>query len=219
MKAIGYMRCSTAKQGRSGLGLEAQRKSIRDFCEKEGIELLDEFTEVASGKNDDRPVLKEALRTAKKQNCYIVVSKLDRLSRDVHFITGLMSHTVPFIVTELGKDVDSFTLHIFAALSQKERELISQRTKQGLSAAKVRGVVLGNKKNLPEAQKLGVETNKAIADDFATSIWEVIKPMYQEKMPLRQIAIRLEELGVSTARGGVWTAAQVSNIVKRMKDK
>jgi DNA invertase Pin-like site-specific DNA recombinase len=144
-RAIGYIRVSTAKQGKSGLGLEAQQQVLQRFADAEGIELVDILVEVESAKHDatKRPVLAQALAKAKRGKLPIVVAKLDRLSRDVHYISGLMQHRVPFIVAELGAETDPFMLHIYAALAEKERRLIGERTKAALQAAKARGVVLG----------------------------------------------------------------------------
>jgi hypothetical protein len=123
--AIAYHRVSTQRQGRSGLGLEAQRSAIVNFAATEGFEIISAFTEIESGKGSDaldrRPQLAAALEVARKAKCPVIVSELDRLSRDVHFISGLMAHRVPFIVTELGADTDPFVLHLFAALAEKER--------------------------------------------------------------------------------------------------
>src|SRR5277367_2134171 len=145
---ITYIRVSTSQQGRSGLGVEAQRSALSHFAKAEGLELVREFVEVETGKGADaldrRPQLKAALAAAKKLRCHVAVAKLDRLSRDVHFISGLMAHKVPFVVAELGPDVDPFVLHLFAALAEKERSLISTRTKSALAAAKAKGVKLGN---------------------------------------------------------------------------
>jgi DNA invertase Pin-like site-specific DNA recombinase len=153
---IGYIRVSTAQQGRSGLGIEAQRATIARFAEAEGYDLLREFVEVETGKGSDalerRPQLTAALFEARKRRCSVVVAKLDRLSRDVHFISGLMAHRVSFLVAELGADVDPFVLHLYAALAEKERALISARTKSALAAAKARGVALGGP-NLPQARE------------------------------------------------------------------
>ena len=147
-RLVSYLRVSTSEQGKSGLGLEGQRAAIAHFAKVEGFEVVAEFVEVQSGKGADaldrRPQLKSALDRGRLLGCPVVVAKLDRLSRDVHFISGLMSQQVPFLVTELGADVDPFTLHLFAALGEKERALISSRTKTALAAAKARGVVLGN---------------------------------------------------------------------------
>src|ERR1700754_2706163 len=145
-----YIRVSTSQQGRSGLGIEAQRETLTRFAEAEGFDVLREFVEIETGKGSDaidrRPQLAAALAAARKAKCHVAVAKLDRLSRDVHFISGLMAHRVPFLVAELGPDVDPFVLHLFAALAEKERSLISTRTRQALAAAKARGVTLGNPK-------------------------------------------------------------------------
>ena len=145
---VAYYRVSTKKQGESGLGLEAQRNAVVIFAAAERLEIIDEFTEVETGKGvdalDRRPQLRAALKAAKASKGSICVAKLDRLSRDVAFISGLMAQKVPFIVTALGRNVDPFTLHIYAALAEQERRMISQRTKAGLAAAKARGKKLGS---------------------------------------------------------------------------
>ena len=145
---FGYIRVSTAEQGRSGLGLEAQRAAIEAFAGREQIAITGWFSECQSGKRvsdtlAERPQLRAALEASQEAGAPVLVSKLDRLSRDVHFISGLMAHKVPFLVAELGADVDPFMLHLFAALAEKERALISQRTKAALAALKARGVKLG----------------------------------------------------------------------------
>ena len=144
---IAYYRVSTQNQGRSGLGLEARRKAVAAFAAVEGLEVIAEFSEIETGKGSDalnrRPELKAALNAAKKARCEVAVAKLDRLSRDVAFIATLMSQKVPFIVVALGKNVDPFTLHIYAALAEQERRMISRRTKEALQEAKARGVKLG----------------------------------------------------------------------------
>ena len=136
--AVGYCRVSTARQGKSGLGLEAQKAAVQCFAQAEGITLIAEYVEIETGKGADaldrRPELSAALAQARKAKCPILVAKLDRLSRDVHFILGLMAHRVPFIVAELGADADPFMLHLYAALAEKERSLISARTKAALAA-------------------------------------------------------------------------------------
>ena len=144
---VAYYRVSTQKQGRSGLGLEAQKKAIASFAAAEGFTVVAEFTEIETGKGADaldrRSELKAALKAAKKAKASVAVAKLDRLSRDVAFISGLMSQKVPFIVVSLGRDVPSFMLHIYAALAEEERRTISLRTREALQAAKARGVKLG----------------------------------------------------------------------------
>src|SRR5437016_2704206 len=142
---IAYVRVSTTQQGRSGLGLEAQQAAIELFAKTYGYDIASTLVEVETGKGADaldrRPVLAQALATAKKRKCPIVVAKLDRLSRDVHFISGLMSQKIRFIVTELGPDVDPFMLHIYAAVAEKERATIAARTKAALQALKQRGAM------------------------------------------------------------------------------
>src|SRR5580700_9733110 len=149
MKSIvAYIRVSTTSQGRSGLGIESQREALTRFAKEVGFDIVAEFVEIETGKGSDaldrRPQLAAALAKARALRSSVVVAKLDRLSRDVHFISGLMAHRVPFVVTELGPDVDPFVLHLYAALAEKERAMISRRTKDALRAAKARGVVLGN---------------------------------------------------------------------------
>jgi hypothetical protein len=138
--AVAYTRVSTAGQSRSGLGLEAQIAALARFAEAEGYKLAETFSEVETGKGSDaldrRPQLSAALAAARRLKAPIIVAKLDRLSRDVHFISGLMTHRTPFVVAELGADTDPFMLHIYAALAEKERRLISQRTRDALAAAK-----------------------------------------------------------------------------------
>src|SRR5262245_49101324 len=145
--AIMYGRVSTGRQGRSGLGLEAQQAAVASFAAQHGFTLSAEYIEVETGKGHDavarRPKLAAALAHAKKLKAPVIVSKLCRLGRDVHFISGLMSNRVPFIVAELGPEVDPFMLHIYAAVAQKERSLIAARTSEALQAAKRRGVKLG----------------------------------------------------------------------------
>jgi DNA invertase Pin-like site-specific DNA recombinase len=175
---ITYIRVSTSHQGRSGLGIEAQRAALCHFAKAEGFEVVREFVEVETGEGADaldrRPQLKAALAAARKHRCQVAVAKLDRLSRDVHFISGLMAHKVPFLVAELGPDVDPFVLHLFAALAEKERALISTRTRQALSAAKARGVSLGNPR-LHEARKNAAEAVKTEADRYAANVLPIIR--------------------------------------------
>jgi DNA invertase Pin-like site-specific DNA recombinase len=143
------------------------------------------------------------------------MAKLDRLSRDVAFISGLMAQRVPFIVTELGADVDPFMLHIYAALAEKERRLISERTRAALKAAKARGVVLGNPKPADQTAKAVAQT-KSEADRFAQNIAPVIRDIQSSGITShRAIARALTARGVATARGGEWTAVQVGAILRR----
>jgi len=157
--AVAYYRVSTERQRRSGLGIDAQRETVRRFAEVEGFALTAEFVEAESGKGADaldrRPQLAAALSAARSRKCAVIVAKLDRLSRDVAFISGLMAQRVPFIVAELGADADPFMLHLYAALAEKERRLISERTRAALAQRKAQGKRLGNRTNAGEAAALG----------------------------------------------------------------
>lgn len=216
---VTYIRVSTSGQGRSGLGIEAQRLALAHFAATEGYEVVREFVEVESGKGadalDKRPQLKSALASARKLRCHVGVAKLDRLSRDVHFISGLMAHKVPFLVAELGPEVDPFVLHLFAALAEKERALISTRTRQALSAAKARGVALGNPR-LNVARKSAVKAVTTEAERFAANVLPIIREAQKAgASTLRQIADALNARGIPTARGGQWYAQSVANILER----
>jgi DNA invertase Pin-like site-specific DNA recombinase len=209
----------TATQGRSGLGIEAQREVLNCFADAEGFELASVLVEIETGKGADalerRPMLTAALSQARKLRCPVAVAKLDRLSRDPHFISGLMAHRVPFLVAELGPDVDPFILHLFAALAEKERAMISSRTKAALAAAKARGVKLGGPK-LPEARKVAVATVRSLADRHAANVLPVIREIQRSGAgSLRDVADALNARGISTARGGQWHAMTVRNVLAR----
>ena len=206
---VAYYRVSTQKQGRSGLGLEGQRSAVKAFAKSEGFEIVAEFTEVETGKGSDalerRPQLKAALKAAKKNKCEVAVAKLDRLSRDVLFIASLMAQRVPFIVTALGRNVDPFTLHIYAALAEQERRMISQRTKAGLEAAKARGRKLGTysavlaEKNSAAAASRDAEL-KPFLDDVADLSARAAAAEYSRrglgKISYRTIMRARERLGI-----------------------
>lgn len=219
MKAIIYTRVSTAEQGRSGLGLESQLNLVTDFCHAEQFEVIGHYQEVETGKGfdalDKRPQLKKALAHAKKENAYLVVAKLDRLSRNVAFISSLMETKVSFIVAQLGKDADAFMLHLYAALSEKERELISSRTKAALQVLKAQGKLLGNRTNLEDARQKAYATNRDNADTFATKVLPTIQQFKDKGDSLNTIAKKLNDLGVKTQRGGDWYAKTVANVLER----
>jgi DNA invertase Pin-like site-specific DNA recombinase len=208
--AIAYIRVSTQKQGKSGLGLDAQRAAIARFAEQEGIEVRGTFVETQSGKDDDqrRPQLAAALEAARKAKAPIVVAKLDRLSRDVHFISGLMKHKVAFIVADLGSDTHPFMLHLYAALAEKERRMISQRTKDALAAAKQNGKQLGGLRDHGrELKQAAVERAKALAPLFAEL----------ERKSAREIARILNERSIATPTGKPWSATTVIRAQERLK--
>src|SRR3954452_2523541 len=211
MKAVTYIRVSSEQQGKSGLGIEAQRAAVARFMAEHGFEPVAEHVEIETGKGcdalDRRPQLAAALKRAKAERCPVIVAKLDWLSRDVAFISGLMAQRVPFIVAELGVDTDPFMLHIYAALAEKERTLISTRTRDALAAAKARGVQLGNPKNLDAAGEAGRASLMQHADQYAANILPIIDEMKRQgARSLREIAAQLTARGVRTARGGAWTA-------------
>ena len=218
-RLIGYVRVSTAKQGHSGLGIEAQREALNRFAVAEGFDLIRVFIEVETGKGADaldrRPQLAAALNEARRQRCSVAVAKLDRLSRDVHFISGLMAHRVPFVVAVLGPEVDPFILHLFAALAEKERAMISARTKAALAAAKARGVALGGPK-LAQARKRAIASIKALADQHAANVLPVIREIQRAGVKsLHEVADALNARGIATPRGGAWYAKSVSNVLAR----
>ena len=216
---IAYVRVSTQAQGRSGLGLDAQLAAITAFAGANGLNIIATHTEVETGKGSDaldrRPVLARALAQARKAKARIIVAKLDRLSRDVHFISGLMAQGVPFITVEHGLDVDPFVLHLFAALAEKERALISTRTKAALQARKAQGVKLGN----PKAAEASLAARAALgaqADAFAANVLPIIQQVQAAGVTkLADIAEALNARGVKTARGGLFHASTVRNILLR----
>src|ERR1700687_4987199 len=173
--AIAYLRVSTRQQQRSGLGIEAQRAAIERFAATESLAIAAEFVEFESGKGADalerRPQLAAALAAAKAKQCHVVVATLDRLSRDVAFVAGLMAQRVPFMVAELDRDADPFMLHLYAALAEKERRLlIAERTKVALAAKKAAGARLGNPRNLAHASSIGRAALIDVADEFACGV-------------------------------------------------
>jgi DNA invertase Pin-like site-specific DNA recombinase len=212
--AIGYTRVSTAGQGRSGLGIEAQEAALARFAEAEGYVLAKTFSEVETGKGSDaldrRPQLNAALAEARRcgKGTPIIVAKLDRLSRDVHFISGLMSHKTPFIVAELGADADPFMLHLYAALAEKERRLISQRTKDALAAKKAQGVKLG-----------GLNAKGIQNREEARARAEGLRPLLAELAgkSANAIAIELNARGVPTPTGSPWSAQTVIRVQRRLR--
>lgn len=219
-QVVTYIRVSTDRQGKSGLGIEAQREAVARFIAAEGLEVLGDFVEVETGKGADaldrRPKLRDALAMARKAKAAVVVAKLDRLSRDVSFIAGLMAQRVPFIVAELGSDADPFMLHIYAALAQKERAMIADRTRVALAAKKAQGAKLGNPTNLAEAQAKGAAAGKAAADAFAANVLPVVRQLQAAGVvTVRGIAEALNARGIRTARGGEWHGSTVRNLLGR----
>ncbi len=220
---IAYIRVSTQKQGQSGLGLESQQATIERFCAAEGYDVTLTFSEIETAKGADaldrRPQLKAALKRAAVYRCPIVVAKLDRLSRDVAFISSLMAQGVPFIVTEIP-NADPFMLHIYAAVAEQERTKISERTKAALAAAKARGVKLGNPHGpIPftaEMRQQGVEAIRQQANARAQQLGEILSDFSGESA--NGTAKALNERGLPSPRGGKWTARSIINVRARLKD-
>jgi DNA invertase Pin-like site-specific DNA recombinase len=218
-RLVAYYRVSTAQQGRSGLGLEAQREQLGRFAAGEGLDVAAEFVEVETGKGADaiekRPQLAAALERARGLGCPVGVAKLDRLSRDVHFISGLMIHRVPFVVAELGADTDPFILHLFAALAEKERAMISRRTKDALAAAAKRGVRLGNP-DMGRITGMAAVAKRRIAEQFAASVMPAIEAARGRGITsYRGIAAELERMRVCTATGAPWSGVTVARVLGR----
>ena len=216
-KAVAYLRVSRETQGRAGLGIEAQRAAATRFAADQGYEIIGEHVEVETGKGADaldrRPVLAQAMKAASKARAHILVAKLDRLGRNVHFIAGLMEHWVPFIVAELGPDVDPFMLHIYAAVAEKERNLIAERTKDALAAGKARGVTKHDK---PWPTQRGnysrIAAGKAEAD---AARLEAVRPAFDDTAPMT-VRAAAEELTRRRVGGKVWYPTQVARIRKRL---
>jgi DNA invertase Pin-like site-specific DNA recombinase len=220
--AVAYYRVSTKQQHRSGLGIEAQRAAVTRFAETEGMTIIAEFVEAETGKGADalerRPQLAAALSAARSAKCAVLVSKLDRLSRDVAFVAGLMAQRVPFIVTELGRDADPFMLHLYAALAEKERRLIAERTKAALAAKKAQGARLGNPRNIAAAGTLGRAALISGADQFAANLLPLVRAIQNTgAITLEAITCALNDRGIRPARGSRWYASSVTNLLQRTR--
>jgi DNA invertase Pin-like site-specific DNA recombinase len=229
--AIGYLRVSTREQGRSGLGLAAQRHDIEAFGEREGFAVKSWYQDIQTGSGKDalllRPGLAAALKEARRARCPLIVSRLDRLSRNVHFITGLMEHKVHFVVAALGRDCDEFTLHIYASLAEQERKMISERTKAAL--ARVRGRCGMNHpikhsrsfrrriKILSNAAKRKAAMERAEAHRMHIE-WALRQPPLRKGWPrtVNAAAARLNERGVPSPMGGLWCGIGVRNMASRL---
>ncbi|WP_020677329.1 recombinase family protein [Geopsychrobacter electrodiphilus] len=221
-KYISYLRVSTSRQGASGLGLEAQRTNIDNYLNGGQWTLLKEYVEIESGKKDDRPKLQEALQLCKATGATLLIAKLDRLSRDAHFLIGLQKSGANFVAVDMPT-ANELTIGIMALVAQEERRAISRRTIDALAAAKARGVKLGNPDNLTIAgaergRIAGVKSIKSKADVFAKDCIERIIPLRAEGLSLHAIARVLSKEGILTARGkAVWTACAVKNVIERIE--
>ena len=221
-KFVAYERVSTARQGRSGHGLEAQRKAIDEFTASRDATLVGRFTEVESGRRNDRPELDKALTLAKLTASTLVIAKLDRLSRNAAFLLTLRDSGVRFLAVDMP-EANDLTVGIMALVAQQEREAISRRTKEALAAAKVRGVKLGNPNGaaaLRRAGKGGVALRAAVsanADEFAAGLAPVVVELQRDGITtLRGIADELNRRGLVTRRGGKWHVSNVKNLMRRI---
>ena len=211
-----YTRVSTKKQGKSGLGLEAQERDIQLFLESYSEvpwEVIGRFQDVESGKRSDRPELERAMALAKSEGATLLVAKLDRLSRSVAFIAQLLEDKkLNFRVASMPY-ADKFQLHIYAVLAEQERDFISQRTKAALQAAKARGVRLGGHREAHRAHHEAIRQN---ADNTALRVSQTLTARREAGVTYQAIADELNALGVQTARGGQWHATTVRNYEKRL---
>jgi DNA invertase Pin-like site-specific DNA recombinase len=219
-KYVAYYRVSTAKQGKSGLGLEAQQEAVRSYLNGGRWKMVAEAIEIESGKRNDRPKLAEALALCRVHGATLVIAKLDRLARNVNFISNLMESTVEFTAVDFPQ-ANRLTIHILAAVAEHEAAIISARTKAALGAAKARGVVLGGDRgNIAALATAGAKVSAAKRGAKATSRANDLLPVIRSAQKsgassLRQIADVLNERGIKTARGGEWSAVQVQRILSR----
>jgi DNA invertase Pin-like site-specific DNA recombinase len=210
---VAYYRVSTDQQGKSGLGLDAQRAAVTSYLNGGSWTLDGEFVEVESGKRNDRPELAKALAVCRKRKAKLVIAKLDRLGRNVAFIATLMESGVEFVAVD-NPHATKLTIHILAAVAEHEREAISERTKAALAAAKARGRQLGNPR-LSAAAKRGVASIKANARQFAANVLPIIEEIERSGVTSHNaIAGKLNERRVPTARGGKWTHMQVAAVLR-----
>ncbi len=213
MKFIAYYRVSTEKQGKSGLGLEAQRESVLKHVAQEGGTLIAEYSDVISGASETREQLDAALRRCEREKATLIISKLDRLARQLSFLAKFIESKVPLVVAELPH-ANKMLLQMMAVFAEAERDMVSQRTKDALAAAKKRGVVLGNPK-LAEARVSATQARKRQADVFASKhCYDVLR--WREKgHTLAAIAERLNDINWPSPRGGKWHPKSISNLIDR----
>lgn len=211
---IAYYRVSTVKQGRSGLSLDAQRKSVADYLNGGSWTLHGEFTEVESGRKSDRPQLAAALDMCRMTGAVLVIAKLDRLARDAHFLLGLSKAGVEFVAADMPT-ANRLTVGIMALVAEEEARAISARTKAALAAAKARGITLGGFRGYKVDGAAGSAALRANADSFAASCLPMVRAMQANGLSLGRIAAALTEQGIRTRRGGAWTATAVNNLLAR----
>ena len=215
---VSYYRVSTRGQGESGLGLEAQKQAVLSFLQGGNWTLLREFVEIESGKQDNRPKLREALKLCRVTGSKLVVAKLDRLSRNLGFLVNLREAGVPFVCAD-NPNANELTIHLLSVLAQHERQVISERTKAALRAAKARGVKLGNpgiRDLRPNQREAANAARMALADSFVEDVAEIITDIQEAGVDsLAGIARELNSRGIPAQRGGLWQAAQVRRVLRR----
>ncbi len=210
-----YRRVSTDKQGRSGLGIEAQDALVRAYADRTGCTIIADFTEVETGKRNDRPELAKAIAFAKRHKAALVIAKLDRISRRVHFISGLMESGVDFFAVDAPDD-EPFITHVKASFAEEEARKISQRTKAALAALKARGVTLGKPENLThDAQAKGAAENRNRAIAAYALVVPLVEKLRTEGLSMGAIATRLNGAGHATRNGSPWSAMQVKRVLDR----
>lgn len=212
---VAYARVSTAKQGRSGLGEAAQRAAIKAFLRDGDRLLVPTYVEQESGKNDSRPELAKALNRCRLTGATLLVAKLDRLSRNLAFIATLQDAGVKFIAADMPEATD-LTIHIFAAMAQHERKIISQRTKEALAAAKARGQTLGGWRGGPVVDhRLGIAAKRGKAQAFNARVAGAIAELQAQGITgLSELARGLNEQDIRTSRGGSWQATQIARVLR-----
>lgn len=216
-KFVSYCRVSTQKQGASGLGLEAQQETVKRFLNGGSWELIAEFVEVETGKGADalakRPKLKAALDACRKHGATLVIAKLDRLARNVYFVSGLMESKVRFVACDMP-EANELTIHIMAAFAEHEAKRISQRTKDALAVVKSRGVLLGT--SGPANLKRCLDERTAVANAGALKLAGLVAGFDARKLSQRAVVAELNAVGVPAPRGGAWSLAQVQRMLKRL---
>lgn len=219
-KFIAYIRVSTERQGKSGLGLDAQRAAVREWLNGGAWHLLGEFVEVESGKHDDRPQLAAAMAQCRLTGARLVIAKLDRLSRDAAFLIGLEKAGIDFVAADMP-NANRLTIGIMALVAQQEREAISKRTKDALAVAKIRRKEAGLKplggfRGVKVDHEAGRAALAAQNAAFRAAVQPIVQGMRAEGLSLRQIAAALEVQGIKTARGKApWSAVTVSALLTR----
>lgn len=212
---VAYFRVSTQQQGRSGLGLEAQQQAVIAYLNDKP--LLNTYTEVETGKGcdalDRRPQLKAAIDLCKKRQAILIIAKLDRLARNVHFVSGLIESGIEFVCADMPQ-ANKVMLQMYSVMAEWERDQISLRTKQALAAAKMRGVVLGKAGSMN--LKPNIEQRQQSANEFALKLSQVIKDMQGRGISQRAMCDELNDLGIKTAKGGKWSLIQLQRVLKRI---